>query len=214
MGNEVYRYDPNGMKTWASKVARYMDEEIRECSEKFKAQSDILCQPGVWTGSAAVKNYTDFCNMHKSLINFVNAFGEAFKATMDTANERANQLDTDNLGKGIENLGLTFSSMNVEDAATIRSDVDIYDYGKIMEVGESLKGINTDLTATFDKITKALQEIANGEGLWDGRVASAQRAELENVLNATTPKVLENLQICIDNIANAGANAEAADRAA
>ncbi len=212
----VFRYDPNAIKTWADKIARYMDGDIQECSNNFKSQTDILSQPGVWTGDAAVKNYQNFVETHQALIRFVNSFGESFQNAMNAVNQNIANLEVSNLGTETNvaaGLNLTYSNISEVAPETIKSDMVTYDYAQIQSIGESLANIKTNLTETYNRLKDSVNEINNGEGLWDGDAAGRAHEELYTTLTTNMDKVLESLEICINNIKAAGQNAQEADAA-
>lgn len=213
----IFRYDPNAIRTWSNKVARYMDEDIQNVSNRFKAQIDALVQPGVWTGDAALKNYQNFVDTHNALTNFINNFGESFQNAMNAVNQNVADLEDSNLGvnsNAKEALNLTYSNISDIEPETIKSDTITYDYGQIQSIGEELAKIKNDLTEVYANLKNAIQEINNNEGLWDGDAAERARDELTSTLTSNMDKVLQCLEVCISNIKFAGENAAAADSAA
>ena len=210
----IFRYDPARINSWSNKIARYLDENIASCSKKFSEQMDLLAQPNVWTGAAAAKNYINFTETQAALIKFINSFGTAFQEAMVSVNENVAELEVSNLGTNTNvagSLNLSYNNLETNVPETIRQEAVVYDYSTIIEIGSSLNTIKGELTEVYSNLKTEISYVNDNSGLWDGNAAASAREQLESTLTTNMDAVLENLEVCINNISKAAQNAQNAD---
>ena len=215
----VFAYDPALAKNWANEVVNYLNggsESFHECSRKFSEQIEALVQPNVWTGAAAAKNYQNFLETHQAMINFINAFGDAFQNAMNSINQNIASLEVANLGADT-NVSTAFGTLSYDQLSAlseenINKEVVRYDYAAIVSIGGVLNNIYTTLQTVNTNLTNKINELNSGASIWDGDAAGNARDELSNTLNTNMTKVFENLNICINNIKTAGEAAQVADQ--
>ena len=199
----IFRYDPVEINTWSNKVARYLDENVSNCSNKFSQQIEILAQPNVWTGAAAAQNYKDFTETHLALIKFINNFGTAFQEAMTSVNKNVANLEISNLGANTNasnSMNLSYSNINDFVPETIKQETIVYDYARIVEIGGELANIKSELTDVYNNLKNEINKVNDGSGLWDGDAAASARETLYNTLTTNMDSVLESLETCIMNI--------------
>ncbi len=214
----VFAYNPEAVKTWSNSVINFLNggsDSIQACSKKFSEQVEKLVQPNVWTGAAAAKNYQNFLDTHKALINFVNNFGNAYEEAMNEVNKNVANLEIANLGTDT-NVSSTFGTLTYDQLAqlseeNIKKDVVRYDYATISSIGTALKQILTTLENVNSNLSKKIDELNNGSGMWDGGAASEARENLSSTLKVNMDKVIDALNICISNISAAAEAAQMAD---
>ncbi len=212
----IFRYDPIEINTWSNRVARYLDENVANCSTKFKEQMDKLAEPNVWTGAAAAQNYQDFTDTHKALIKFINAFGSSFQEAMNSVNKNVANLEVSNLGTSTNvgsSMNLSYSNISDITPSTIAQEAVVYDYITISEIGTSLNTIKQELSDVYESLKNEIARLNDGSGLWDGDAAGSAHEELTTTLTTNMDSVLESLDICIKNISQAAQNAQNADMA-
>ncbi len=215
----VYAYDPNLAKQWSNDIVGMINGgsiSINEISRKFSEQLEVLVQPNVWTGAAAKANYLNFLDTHQNLINFSNQFGQAFSESMNEVNRSVANLEEINLGVD-SNVATTFGALSFDrltelSEANVSVDAVRYDYGKIASIGQALDEISRSLSELNSNLSSKISLLNDGSGMWDGNSAEAAKDKLNYVLNSNMPKITESLSICIKNISEAAANAQAADR--
>lgn len=214
----IFAYDPNAAKTWANSIVKYLNgdaDSIYSNSKKFTDQIEKLVQPNVWTGAAAAKNYQNFLDTHKALVNFSNKFGEAFEQSMNAINKSVSDLEVANLGADTNvstTFGtLTFAELSALSEENIKKDVVRYDYATIIGIGTSLSTILQSLETVYKNLDTKINELNNGTSIWDGDAAESARQTLSSTLKTNMDKVIENLNICIKNISTAAEAAQMAD---
>ncbi len=215
----VFAYDPARLKDWAGKVLDYLngeDNSVKKCSTNFNAQIEVLVQPNVWTGAAAAKNYHDFLTTHEAMINFINEFGAAFENSMNDLNATVSNLEISNLGADT-NVAGTFGTLNYDQLSAlseqnINKDITTYDYNSINNISEELNKILVQLEQVKSDLINKINELDNGDKMWDGDSAAAAKEQLNAVLNPNMSKIFDSLNVCISNIKTASENARAVDK--
>lgn len=214
----AFGYKSNEAKIWANRVIECLNgdaDSVRSCSIKFNAQMEELVQPNVWTGSAAMKNFQNFMDVHQSLINFVNAFGNSFSEAMTEVAQGVANLEVQNLGNS--SVATTFGQLDFAQL-TAMSETNInttedpyYDYNIIQSIGSELKSIKGTLVIVKDKLISEISLLNNAD-FWVGNAAERAKEELLNVVNTNTEIIFKNLDICINNISAAAEAAQMADQ--
>lgn len=210
----VFAYDPEGVKSWANSVVNYLNgdaDSVNSCSKRFGEQIEKLVQPNVWTGAAAAQNYQNFLDTHKALIDFINSFGTSFQEAMNSVNSIVNELETSNLGVNT-NVSSDFGTLSYSQLAALSQEninqaVVRYDAATIASIGTALNTILTDLGDINGRLSSKINELNNGNGIWDGDSAEKSRESLINTLETNMNAVIENLNVCIKNISTAAENA-------
>lgn len=214
----VFSYNPDQVRVWANNVVNYLNggsESVQACSRKFSEQVERLVQPNVWTGAAAAKNYQNFLETHQALINFVNNFGRAFEETMNEVNKNVQNLEVTNLGAD-SNVGNTFGTLSYSQlqalsAENINKEVVRYDYATISTIGSELSKVVTMLNDVYSKLNTEINKLNNGSSIWDGTSAENAKETLLNTLKTNMDKVMEALNVCVNNISEAASLAQMAD---
>ena len=209
-------YDPERFRVWANDVVKYLNgdgDSIGYCSRKFSEQMETLVQPDVWTGDAASKNYHNFLETHQALVTFVNSFGEAFEQGMNEINKIVNNLEVANLGVNT-NVASTFGTLSYDQMSTlseenVKTDTVKYNYTAISSIGKALDQIYGNLESINTNLTTKLNELNDGSGMFDCNTAQGVKESLTNTLNTNMQKILECLNICIENISAAAEAASA-----
>ena len=163
-----------------------------------------------------MKNYQNFLETHQALVNFINSFGDAFQNAMNSVNQSVANLEVANLGTdtNVESAfgTLTYDQLTALSEQNITKDVVRYDYATISEIGSALNQIFTTLQDVNSSLNNKINELNNGSSMWDGEAAESAKENLANVLKTNMTKVNETLNICIKNISDAAAAAQAADK--
>ncbi len=215
-------YDSARMKQWSNEVIGLIDgtnggDSIKNCADKFYAQIEVLVQPNVWTGAAAVKNYNDFKATYNTLIDFSNEFGKDFGDAMEKIAKNINSLELANLGSDTS-VSSTFGDVtlaNLDEMTNqnIAKEIVTYDYDKISAISTELDAIKISLENVKKSLMDKIAKIDNdSDMLWEGNAAGEFKSIILNCVNTNMPDIINGLDRCISNIKTAGENAQAADR--
>ena len=219
MSTHPFAYGPS-ITIWAKEINNLIGGEgdtIRSCTEKMKSQMEQLTQPDVWTGSAAVQNFSNFMQTENALISFANEFGEKFTSAVKNTNDAVEQLELGNLAQNTNISGimdsLSFNQLSAMAEANINKETVLYNYNVIAQIGTELATIQTQLETINSSLLAKINQLDDGSAMWDGNSAESARESLSGVLNTNMPKIFENLNICIRNISAAAEAAKVADSA-
>ena len=216
----VFKYVPEGMTKWVNQILDDIGgdgQTLKTASDKFKEQIDALLVDGVWTGSAAQANFDNFLATHNAFVKFANDFMTKFKDSITTLNTQVGQLETNNLGNADNVVLNEFSELELSDMDTKTISVDsvTYDYGKISEIGGKLDKIRVDLAIFQTNINTHLGWINDGSGsYWEGNAAESAKIALQDCVKSNMEEINSALETCINNIRQAGINAQTADSTA
>ena len=212
---EKITIDPQRFKVWVNEMSDYLNggaDSVYNCSMKFNEQLQKLVQPNVWTGPAAAENYRNFIDTHNHMVNFINDFAEILKNEIHNVSSKVSKLELTGLEVNSSMLNV-FGSLNYNQLKTLSEEnvnksIISYDYNAIVSISESLKHILGDLDAVKNSLISRAEMINDGSGMWDGKLASNAKEILLGMLHTNIEKIMENLNICIDNIRMAADDAK------
>lgn len=211
------QYDPLRFNAWQQKIVDCFtgsSNSIQTCSKKFEEQ--LLELPKVWSGGAASANYNNFYMAYDALKNFIDAFSLAYQNMTDELKNKLSTLETVNLSIG------SFPSTNVIrekigdiEKSNIQTDTINYGYDEISLIGEELKRILTNIQMVGSNLRSLFNEIGRGKEtdgyIWNGNLAERTKAKFLSILDNNMPEIENTLDICIQNIKEAAANAKSMD---
>ena len=201
---KAFACQPDALKIWANNVFNYLNgdsDSIIFCIKKLQVQIETLTEPNIWTGPLANNCYQKLLDIYQNLINFFNHFSESLTISLNSLNTSLQHLEIVD-----SNLNQTLTDYNplkypqLPNNQNLKTDTITWNYNKIFPISLELEHILTTLEKINVSLRQKIDELNNESGIWDGNSAAQTKENLTHILSTYMPKIMENIQICINNI--------------
>ena len=203
----IFRYDIEKVRTWANGINNLISgdgDSFRAAFNKFVAQMQIMVEPGTWTGSAAQKNFQNMDETFNTMVRFSNTFGTTFTDAIKSINDQVANLEISNLGTDTNVSGalnsLEYINIKSFEQANVQIDKVTYDPVKLATVTAELNTILNSIDNIHNELTRQLDYLDNGTGIWDGELAYSAKSTLTSIMQSNLTSIMDNLRKCISNV--------------